>query len=132
MQTMGGIDFVMKPLGRFFQVTETVDVNKYFLDIDKVQRFPITFVVKSMQTSNEILLIIEQQANEKYGIDDVVKTYMNAIEGVITSNELIQYFDEVVKKGKLREVMNEIITQSMVEFNYVEDELITQTLKEKE
>jgi len=128
----GGIDFVMKPLGRFFQVTETVDVNKYFLDIDKVQRFPITFVVKSMQTSDEILLIIEQQANEKYGIDDVVKTYMNAIEGVITSNELTQYFDEVVKKGKLREVMNEIITQSMVEFNYVEDEAITQSLKEEE
>ena len=35
----GGIDFVMKPLGRFFQVTETVDVKKYFLDIDKIQRF---------------------------------------------------------------------------------------------
>jgi hypothetical protein len=29
----GGIDFVMKPLGRFFQVTETTDVRKYFLDI---------------------------------------------------------------------------------------------------
>ena len=41
----GGIDFVMKPLGRFFQVTETVDVDKYFLDIDKVQKFPITFIV---------------------------------------------------------------------------------------
>jgi len=27
-----GIDFVMKPLGRFFQVTETLDVRKYFLD----------------------------------------------------------------------------------------------------
>ena len=39
----GGIDFVMRPLGRFFQVTETVDVNKYFLDIDKIQRFPLTF-----------------------------------------------------------------------------------------
>ncbi len=26
----GGIDFVMKPLGRFFQVTETLDVKKYF------------------------------------------------------------------------------------------------------
>jgi hypothetical protein len=37
----GGIDFVMRPLGRFFQVTETVDARKYFLDIDKVQRFPI-------------------------------------------------------------------------------------------
>jgi len=34
----GGIDFVMRPLGRFFQVTETTDVKKYFLDIDKVQR----------------------------------------------------------------------------------------------
>lgn len=41
----GGIDFVMKPLGRFFQVTETIDVTKYFLDIEKVQRFPISFVV---------------------------------------------------------------------------------------
>ena len=43
----GGIDFVMKPLGRFFQVTESLDVSKYFLDIDKVHRYPITFVVKS-------------------------------------------------------------------------------------
>ena len=39
----GGIDFVMRPLGRFFQVTETVDVRKYFLDIDKIQHFPLTF-----------------------------------------------------------------------------------------
>ncbi|MEZ5671054.1 MAG: class I tRNA ligase family protein [Thiotrichaceae bacterium] len=30
----GGIDFVMRPLGRFFQVTETLEVKKYFLDID--------------------------------------------------------------------------------------------------
>jgi hypothetical protein len=45
----GGIDFVMKPLGRFFQVTETLDVKKYFLDIDKIQRFPLTFVVKSTE-----------------------------------------------------------------------------------
>ena len=44
----GGIDFVMRPLGRFFQVTETVDVRKYFLDIDKVQRFPLTFVSSRM------------------------------------------------------------------------------------
>ena len=44
----GGIDFVMKPLGRFFQVTETIDVNKYFLD--KVHRFPLTLVVKSTES----------------------------------------------------------------------------------
>lgn len=28
----GGIDFVMKPVGRVFQVTETLDFKKYFLD----------------------------------------------------------------------------------------------------
>ncbi|MDA8072343.1 MAG: restriction endonuclease [Actinomycetota bacterium] len=39
-----GIDFVMRPLGRFYQVTETLDLRKYFLDIDKIQRFPITFL----------------------------------------------------------------------------------------
>ena len=43
----GGIDFVMRPLGRFFQVTESGNYNKYFLDIDKVLKFPITFVVKT-------------------------------------------------------------------------------------
>ena len=48
----GGIDFVMQPLGRFFQVTETTDVRKYFLDIDKLEKFPITFVVKSTETVN--------------------------------------------------------------------------------
>lgn len=50
----GGIDFVMRPLGQFFQVTETVDVNKYFLDIDKIQRFPLTFVVKSVDPVDTI------------------------------------------------------------------------------
>jgi hypothetical protein len=50
----GGIDFVMRPLGRFFQVTETTDVRKYFLDIDKVQKYPITFVVKSEASVAEL------------------------------------------------------------------------------
>jgi len=54
----GEIDFVMKPLGRFFQATETIDINKYFLDIDKVQKFPISFVVKSDNTSEQIRSII--------------------------------------------------------------------------
>ena len=33
----GGIDFVMRPLGRFFQVTETLDFKKYFLDNDRLK-----------------------------------------------------------------------------------------------
>ena len=56
----GGIVFVMKPLGRFFQVTETLDVKKYFLDIDKIERFPLTFVVKSTEPVETIRTRIER------------------------------------------------------------------------
>lgn len=119
----GGIDFVMKPLGRFFQVTETIDVNKYFLDIDKVQRFPITFVVKSDETIEQIRATIRHQALTKYKIEAVVDSYMTAIEEIINTQSLINAFAEVLNSSKLQEVMNEIITQSKVEFNHSNDEL---------
>lgn len=118
----GGIDFVMRPLGRFFQVTETIDVNKYFLDIDKIQRFPLTFVVKSNDPVNLIVGNIRQQAVAKYRIKAVVNSYMNAVEEVINSPRLLECLNEVVKAGKVSEVMNEIIVQSEVEFNYSRQE----------
>jgi len=118
----GGIDFVMKPLGRFFQVTETIDVNKYFLDIDKVQRFPITFVVKATETKDEIRAAIRSQAVAKYKIEAVVESYMAAVEEIINVADLTTAFDEVIKSGRLQEVMDEIIVQSKVEFNYGVDE----------
>ena len=118
----GGIDFVMKPLGRFFQVTETIDVSKYFLDIDKVQRFPITFVVKSDETAEQIRSAIRVQAIAKYKIEAVVETYMKAIEEIINVKNLVEAFSEVVKSGSLQEVMDEIVIQGKVEFNYNEDE----------
>jgi len=45
----GGIDFVMRPLGYFFQVTETLDIKKYFLDIEKIEHYPLRFVVKTYE-----------------------------------------------------------------------------------
>lgn len=118
----GGIDFVMKPLGRFFQVTETIDVTKYFLDIDKVQRFPITFVVKSNETSEQIRNAIREQATSKYRIQTVVDSYMSAVEEIINVDTLVESFKAVVDSGKIDEVMDEIVSQSKVEFNYEEDE----------
>lgn len=118
----GGIDFVMKPLGRFFQVTETIDVKKYFLDIDKVQRFPITFVVKSTDSVEQIRAAIKSQAIARYKIDAVVESYMNAVEEIINVTDLVKAFDEVVKSGQLQTVMSEIVIQSKVEFNYSEDD----------
>ena len=118
----GGIDFVMKPLGRFFQVTETIDANKYFLDIDKVQHFPITFIVKSSESADTILSSIRQQAISKYKIEFVVDSYMEAVEEVINASDLIQYFGEIIEIDKLQKVMDEIVIQSKLEFNYNDQE----------
>lgn len=126
----GGIDFVMKPFGRFFQVTETIDVNKYFLDIDKVQRFRITFVVKSTETDEQIRSAIQEQAVAKYKIERVVEAYMTAIEEIINVPDLVGMFSELVKSGKVHDVMDEIIVQSRLEFNYDDDDEADSTADE--
>jgi len=117
----GGIDFVMKPLGRFFQVTETIDAGKYFLDIDKVQRYPITFVVKTEETVSEVLEKVEKQATDRYRVKAVVKRYMDAVEEVINIPELMKRLDIVLENDKGKEIIEEIVLQSHIEFN-VEDE----------
>ncbi|MBN2581113.1 MAG: hypothetical protein JXB10_19175 [Pirellulales bacterium] len=113
----GGIDFVMRPLGRFFQVTETLDVRKYFLDIDKVQRFPLTFVVKSVDPVDAIRKRIESQANKIYSIATIVKRYMDCIEEIINIPILLERFGEICRQNRLKPVIDEIVLQSKVEFN---------------
>lgn len=117
----GGIDFVMKPLGRFFQVTETVDVKKYFLDIDKIEKYPITFVVKSSDPILDIRKKIQKQAEQQYPVNAVVKRYMACIEEIINLPDLLEKFRIAVEKGHLRGILNEVIKQSKVEFNYDDD-----------
>lgn len=118
----GGIDFVMKPLGRFFQVTETTDVKKYFLDIDKLEKFPVTFVVKSDETSELLLSNIRSNAEKQYSIKAVVDKYISCIEEIINIPELTSRFNKAVELGKLNDILSEIIIQSKVEFNYEDDE----------
>jgi hypothetical protein len=118
----GGIDFVMKPLGRFFQVTETVDAGKYFLDIDKVQRYSITFVVKTNESADEILQKIAQQAEAKYQIKAIVKKYIESVEEVINIPRLMEIFEQVLSAGKGASVIEEIVLQSRVEFNVEAEE----------
>ncbi len=117
----GGIDFVMKPLGSFFQVTETLDFKKYFLDIDKIQKFPISFIIKSIEPTEEILRKIKKNASKTYSITAIVEKYMSCVEEVINIPTLISRFKETVKQDYLSNVLDEIILQSKVEFNY-EDE----------
>lgn len=113
----GGIDFVMRPLGRFFQVTETIDSGKYFLDIDKVQRYPITFVVKTELHVDEIIDKVESQAQARYSIVAIVRRYMQSIEEVINIPMLLAILNDLLKEGKGGLVINEILTQSKLEFD---------------
>jgi len=115
----GGIDFVMRPLGRFFQVTETTDVKKYFLDIDKVQRYPITFVVKSELSEKEVRRKIKEQADNVYGVRNVVQRYMDCVEEIINIPILTERFRAMASDGKrLARIIDELLLQSRIEFNY--------------
>lgn len=118
----GGIDFVMKPLGKFFQVTETLDVKKYFLDIDKVHRYPITFVVKSIDTEENLRKGIKNNAVRIYPIKAIIDKYMQCIEEIINIPKLHNCFIEAERKGYLKDILDEIVLQSKVEFNYQDDE----------
>ncbi|MDR2121261.1 MAG: hypothetical protein LBP64_10390 [Tannerella sp.] len=113
----GGIDFVMKPLGRFFQVTETLDFKKYFLDIDKIQKYPISFIIKSEEPIKDILQKIRDNASKRYSIKAIVEKYMACIEEVINIPILTTRFEETVKQGCLSRILDEIVLQSKVEFN---------------
>lgn len=118
----GGIDFVMKPLGRFFQVTEILDFKKYFLDIHKLEKYPITFVIKSGEANETLLKKIEDDALKSYTVKAVVKKYMDCIEEIINIPTLIDRFQLTVKQGYLNNILDQIVTQSKVEFNYADDE----------
>ncbi len=114
----GGIDFVMRPFGRFFQVTETTDVRKYFLDIEKVQRYPITFVIKSTLSAESLRKKIQEQAERVYPVKKIVARYMDCVEEIINIPALLERFQAVVKDGRLNAVIEEIVLQSKVEFNF--------------
>lgn len=83
----GGIDFVLRPVGRFFQVTEVIDFKKYFLDFDKINRFPISFVVKTDMISSEVMAKVRRDSLTAHG-EGLVDLYTSLIEDIITNNEL--------------------------------------------
>ena len=88
----GGIDFVMRPVGRFFQVTEVNNYDKYLLDIDKVMHFPVTFVIKTKKKKELVQIDIANYINERAnGMKIIEERYKKAIEEIITINELMKW-----------------------------------------
>lgn len=116
----GGIDFVMKPLGRFFQVTESLDFRKYFLDIDKIQKYPVSFVIKSEESEDTLSAKIAMNASKTYAVKAVVDKYMACIEEIINLPKLRERFLKAAELGYVGNILDEIVLQSNVEFNYQE------------
>lgn len=88
----GGIDFVMRPVGRFFQVTEVNNYDKYLLDIDKVMHFPVTFVIKTKSKKENVLDDLKKYISiRSNGMKIIEDRYHKAIEEIITINELVEW-----------------------------------------
>mgnify|MGYP000069205921 CR=1 FL=1 len=126
----GGIDFVMQPVGRFFQVTESLDMRRYFLDIDKVQRFPITFVVKSEESAEQIRARLADYARKIYTAGAIVARSMEAVEEVINIPDLRARLEEVAATGNAATVVNEVALQAKVEFNFGDEDSADDPLEE--
>lgn len=90
----GGIDFVLQPLGKFFQVTETLDFRKYFLDFEKVNRFPLSFIIKTELTEQQVKERIRISAQKSYSIEQVDQ-YMTLFDEIYTLNELRDILEEI-------------------------------------
>jgi hypothetical protein len=81
----------------------------------------MTFVVKSLEPTEKIRELIRIQATKKYKIESIVNAYMQALEEIINVNDLVRALSDVVKAGQLKQVMDEIVLQSKVEFNYSDE-----------
>ncbi|MCR5356247.1 MAG: hypothetical protein K6E63_02470 [Lachnospiraceae bacterium] len=82
----------MRPVGRFFQVTEVNNYDKYLLDIDKVMHFPVTFVIKTKKKKDLVLKDLDDYINARAnGMVIIEQRYRKAIEEIITINELVEW-----------------------------------------
>lgn len=113
----GGIDFVMKPVGRFFQVTEVNSYDKYLLDIDKVMHFPISFIIKTFNSKQQVLKELESYINIKAnGMKVIRERYEKAIEEIITINELQMWTSEL-ENSNIDDIIRDIDIYYRLEMN---------------
>ena len=112
----------MRPVGRFFQVTEVNNYDKYLLDIDKVLHFPITFVIKTNQTKESVLNQLEAYIDERAnGMVVIEENYRKAIEEIITINELQNWIVELDDKH-IDQIIRDIDIYYRLEMNMEDEE----------
>lgn len=104
----GGIDFVLKPLGKFFQVTETLDFKKYFLDFEKINRYSLSFVIKTNLSADKVRKQIENDAI-KVMPKEQVALYVSLFDDIYTLHELKNIMSWVKSSPDLIEELKEIV-----------------------
>lgn len=104
----GGIDFVLKPLGKFFQVTETLDFKKYFLDFEKINRFSMSFVIKTELSTHEVKDQIEENAKIELG-NQVANKYIQLFDDIFTTNELRSILNWISSSHELTAELKAIV-----------------------
>ena len=112
----GGIDFIMQPIGRVFQVTEVLDFKKYFLDIEKLNKFPITFVVKTEQKAKDVMNLIQTQAESMYE-GEILERYLSCFEEIITLRKLRKYLNVIIEHELLDKFFMDLIKYCSIEYN---------------
>ena len=112
----GGIDFIMQPIGRVFQVTEVLDFKKYFLDIEKLNKFPITFVVKTEQKTKDVMNLIQAQAESMYE-GEILERYLSCFEEIITLRKLRKYLNVIIEHELLDKFFMDLIKYCSIEYN---------------
>ena len=112
----------MRPVGRFFQVTEVNNYDKYLLDIDKVLHFPITFVIKTNQTKEEVSKQLDTYIDERAnGMIIIENNYRKAIEEIITINELQNWILDL-DNNDIDQLIRDIDIYYRIEMNMEDDE----------
>ena len=104
----GGIDFVLKPLGKFFQATETLDFKKYFLDFDKINRFPLSFVIKTGLSMDEVREQILNNAKKEMPLEQA-ENYVSLFDEIFTLHELKSILDWIKSSDILIKELKEIV-----------------------
>ena len=74
-------------------------------------------MIKSENPISEIESQLREQAEKSYGIVAVVNRYMQSIKELINIPILLECFGEVVANSNLKEVIDEIVTQTRLELN---------------
>lgn len=116
----GGIDFVLQPLGRFFQVTETLDFKKYFLDFEKVNRYPLSFVIKVEKEKSLVKtkIISDAERSNQYS-NKKISLYKALFEEIFTIQDLRQ-ISHKLQMTAVDRVKSELSLQFQLEYGLLD------------